>query len=749
MWMALVFQICGKAFKAKGSMQYHQKAAHGADIELSQGLEERYLRLKHRSGPTSNQKEAVENDMPLDLHKCSENARCRKQDDEKSCDADRESPSDDTGFFHPHPTSKASSAVETRASPGRNGMCKADSCCSSSVETKSAAVLEDEVMQVDSEEEEGEECGQDTLNSLSKEVIVKEESHFVKNRISVKNETVLVTRLDGVNLISGVRTSLYKCHMCGKMFNYLSRLQCHLSVHFERHMTTYQCSVCGANFKFKTQLLRHSRLHNRMVKADMLTKQYSEGSSPKDTRGLSPPSSLSEGHGDLEECDLKAEEDDEDLEAEVDPEEGSSPTQDNGLLLHYTNRTSHRYHKVNGCYSCLFCKKTFFRLFSLQRHERMHTGVKPCYCKECGKGFSEPRNLRQHILRFHNDGFQMDFVRKARKRAIIASLRSSARAMRAVDFSPKDTRSSLDANDPPTILDTAKQDSPERQSLTSSSSAKDLLQKEDIREDVTIVIPAEVPIEKEGNLQAQNSSGAAETSWSETLSEQDREDLMTTEIMAAPKRPLLSFRKESISCKSRRKSTVPVKIENMSPPHQTGAPEANDTSSKVSPEVCKPVVKEEPLSPLTAMPTSSGVPTTPMSPVLFSNNMGMGQSATHPLFLSSHLLPTSGLSVNPVMSIPITVQVPVDHQGAASSSPSPGMGLMAQVSPNDFLVGYPRVKWDGNPLAGIPSSEPLPRRRSLPADASYTIHNSAYTADKNGISTDGRKVTSLSRTHSR
>lgn len=58
--------------------------------------------------------------------------------------------------------------------------------------------------------------------------------------------------------------------------------------------------------------------------------------------------------------------------------------------------------KVNGLYVCRFCNKTFDRSFSVIRHERMHTGYKPCICRHCGRGFSEPRNLRQHMARYHN-----------------------------------------------------------------------------------------------------------------------------------------------------------------------------------------------------------------------------------------------------------------------------------------------------------------------------------------------------------
>lgn len=46
-------QVCHKCFKQKGSLLYHQKAAHDLNVELSQGLEERYLRLKTRSAMRS------------------------------------------------------------------------------------------------------------------------------------------------------------------------------------------------------------------------------------------------------------------------------------------------------------------------------------------------------------------------------------------------------------------------------------------------------------------------------------------------------------------------------------------------------------------------------------------------------------------------------------------------------------------------------------------------------------------------
>lgn len=101
-----------------------------------------------------------------------------------------------------------------------------------------------------------------------------------------------------------------------------------------------------------------------------------------------------------------------------------------------------------GQFKCRYCDKTFDRVFSVHRHERVHTGFKPCICKVCGRGFSEKRNLRHHIIRFHSDGSGRELLKRARKdKALAASAKHLAASVMIGDHAfPLDVRVPLNNN---------------------------------------------------------------------------------------------------------------------------------------------------------------------------------------------------------------------------------------------------------------------------------------------------------------
>lgn len=47
-------------------------------------------------------------------------------------------------------------------------------------------------------------------------------------------------------------------------------------------------------------------------------------------------------------------------------------------------------------WACSFCQKTFHSSWHCQRHERIHTGLRPFRCKYCTKTFMYRDRIRQH-----------------------------------------------------------------------------------------------------------------------------------------------------------------------------------------------------------------------------------------------------------------------------------------------------------------------------------------------------------------
>ena len=327
----------------------------------------------------------------------------------------------------------------------------------------------------------------------------------LKHRLSIKNETVLVTRLDGVDTKAGCQMSLFKCHMCGRMFRLLSRLQCHLSMHFERQLLLFQCSLCDTQFQFKMQLLQHLRSHGvHNVNTDSphtATTSSSQGLLSTVSPAFSS-SSVNDVHPPVKS-----------------PSDVTEPPRDTSDLQTEDQTTPQDMcHDggAGGLYACRYCWKTFDRYFCLQRHERVHTGFKPCCCRHCGKGFSESRNLRQHMMRFHNDVNPSQLIKRVRRKMSGSGL--SRINQRLAYITPE-----MVANVQPTVSDVsgagdalyplpfsgpgeASEDwggepssvSPpvtRPQHAGANHLASEIRKKESLGDDITVVIPSDVPLD--------------------------------------------------------------------------------------------------------------------------------------------------------------------------------------------------------------------------------------------------------------
>lgn len=274
--------------------------------------------------------------------------------------------------------------------------------------------------------------------------------------MKLQAEVPLASKVDVVNPLTEQQYTLYKCGICGETQPSLRGLCDHLQAH-TRAVKEHHCDKCGAVFKWRSQLLVHEQVHqviegkaglppptglpvlsplpealigeprvsfDQALQLGALAGHFLQpGSLPNLTMGLplgmapttsvAPSSTSSVPEFTSPHCAAPPP-----APAQRGPSSGSSKggsscpssSQEAGMRLPF---------------QCSYCSKSFDRIFSLQRHERIHTGVKPCYCKACGRGFSERRNLRHHIIRFHSDVSQRDQLRR-RRRAAAARSRAAA-----------------------------------------------------------------------------------------------------------------------------------------------------------------------------------------------------------------------------------------------------------------------------------------------------------------------------------
>jgi len=61
-------------------------------------------------------------------------------------------------------------------------------------------------------------------------------------------------------------------------------------------------------------------------------------------------------------------------------------------------------HSNKRLYQCRYCLMLFETYVHLNCHVCIHTGAKPYSCRHCSECFTEPDQLKTHLLKSHNEG---------------------------------------------------------------------------------------------------------------------------------------------------------------------------------------------------------------------------------------------------------------------------------------------------------------------------------------------------------
>ncbi|XP_078027307.1 uncharacterized protein LOC144464387 [Epinephelus lanceolatus] len=169
-----------------------------------------------------------------------------------------------------------------------------------------------------------------------------------------------------INLNTGKKP--LKCDICGKVFEYKSKLQRHLNSHTGEK--PFSCKTCGKRFSVKSELKRHCRVHT--------------GEKPHTCHVCG----RAFGHNGNLLVHMRTHTGEKPYTCKVC---GRAFGHNDVLLAHMRTHTGEK------PYTCKVCGRAFGRNGDLLVHMRTHTGEKPYICKTCGKHFRSSSNLTVHM----------------------------------------------------------------------------------------------------------------------------------------------------------------------------------------------------------------------------------------------------------------------------------------------------------------------------------------------------------------
>ncbi|XP_044231775.1 zinc finger protein 91 [Thunnus albacares] len=217
----------------------------------------------------------------------------------------------------------------------------------------------------------------------------------------------------------------HQCHACSKCFPSSSKLQRHIMTHTGQR--PFGCEMCGKRFRQKTHLRVHCRTHlwsryhkqrslyiNRPPsriggfytrtagdipiqemfthKRDFETHNGSDLISAKQL-DQTPSMAIVQTHENREWKDKI-------LLHTSKKNEVVHPSKVPKVTVKKTQSAKSKQNTDNVKHKCFQCFKCFPSASKLQRHEMVHTGLKPFQCHMCGKAFRQASHLKTHE-RFH------------------------------------------------------------------------------------------------------------------------------------------------------------------------------------------------------------------------------------------------------------------------------------------------------------------------------------------------------------
>ena len=227
----------------------------------------------------------------------------------------------------------------------------------------------DDTIEVDTDDEEW--VPGDHNEEDNEEDNEEETSHFSFQLVSSASKT---TRVKSSRRNLDVKSGVFGCEECDKIFPSQARLKAHAIVHSE--VRPFQCRHCSKRFLRLCTLTAHEITHTgeKPFSCKVCDKKFADRS----TLAVHHRTHTGERPYGCDECGKRF----------------NNP----GHLKRHK-----RIHSGERPYKCLECSKCFGQQMSLKVHMRTHSGSKPFACDICGKQFIHSSHVNRHKRRYHND----------------------------------------------------------------------------------------------------------------------------------------------------------------------------------------------------------------------------------------------------------------------------------------------------------------------------------------------------------